>query len=1108
MSLAVALGAQTIAETIGSFVDYLETSIAVHERDGSHVGQVQVGNDYCRMLLEAPVSGDGGTSAGLSPCITAGREVALRAMQRRQEAELICPGGSLLCASPVFSNGVAIGACVGTVSAAPTETKAVSDIAAHFGVDADKLKQAALTLSHKPDYLYAAGRRHIRRLATALERLYDDATEREAIIARTTRLYEQLRISEERYRDTVAGAADWMYTTDDDMVVLDCNEAMASDLGYDRDDILGHPITDFIVPWQHELLAGDDKLKAAREGGCYWTELAFLDRDGRRFTHQVKTVAVFNRVGDVTQWRSVGRDITENKKAEEEINLLLTAVESSKEGVIVTDMDGNLISINSSGARMLGKSVEEMAGSHMGEFWSPDNPQQLADSIFKGTLAGGWEGQMRYRCADGSNLPVHVSSAPVKGRDGEIQAMVGIFRDISEEQRMTEEILRRNRELAVINAISTTSAKSVELEAMLQDCVDTLVKTMNYDAGVIYIAEPETGVVSCRAQCGLPEDAGEYLDTDGARQATASLTGRQPVFIDDAKSRTGADSTGGDEPWFTSSGSVPIISKGRGLGVLTVFAFERHTFDQQEQSLLLSVGKNLGVTVESARLFDDVARGKAEWESTFDALTNGVSIHDRDFNIMRANKSLSKLLGISNEELIGRKCYEVFHGRTEPIPGCPHVKACETGRNATVRLVEPYLDATVSVSADPIFNGNGTVIGSAHDVRDITEEERLREQLSQSERLRALGEMAGGVAHDFNNYLTIMLGNAQLLLTQSDAGLSDDDRESLRTIERAAIDAGETVRRIQEFTRVRTTRAFTTVEVNKVILNAIDVSRPRWKDEAIARNAEIEILTQLGNVPPVNANASELGEVMMNLILNAADALPDGGYIEVESREDGGWVEVSIADDGTGMDGDTVKRIFDPFFTTKGPSGVGLGLSVAYGIVNRHGGEITVDSSRGKGTRFSIKLPVATVADLTGEKPEQLSLDSERSARVLVIDDMEMVRTLLSNLLESMGHMVVTAASGSLGVETFAETLAQGRQPFDLVMTDLGMPGMSGWEVADAIKQMSPETPVALITGWGDQLDQERMAASNIDSVVAKPFTVDQVRHLITDSLKSNGDVR
>ncbi len=974
--LAAVLGEQTITESIGSFVDYLETSIVVHERDGSQVGSIQVGNDYCSILLNAGSAGKaaaGGASdsgwSGESPCTRAGREVAMKAMRRGDSAEMICPGGFLLYASPIFANSLAIGACVGSISETPTGTDEVRDIADAYGVDVDDLRRAALACNHKPVYLYEAGRGHIRRLAKTLERLYESAVEREAVIAK--------------------------------------------------------------------------------------------------------------------------------------ISLLLTAVESSREGVIVIDLDGKVISINNSGADMLGPSVDELVGSHMGQYWSPGNPEGLSGAIFRETLAGGWEGQALYRTADGRDLPVYVSSAPVMGSDDKPTAMVGIFRDISEEQRMTEEILRRNRELAVINAISTTGAKSVKLEAMLQDSVDTLVKTMNYDAGMVFVSEPATGALTCEAQYGVPEDAARSMETEGVRFVAATAAAGAPVFIDDLEGWSAGNGADSVKSWFTSTGSIPIVSKDRCLGVLSIFTFDRHHFDELEQSLLVSVGKSLGISMERARLFDDVARGKAEWESTFDALTNGVSIHDRDFNIMRANRSLSVMLGIPNEELIGRKCYEVFHGRTKPIPGCPHMKACESGRNETTKLVEPFLDATVFISADPIFNGDGaTVIGTAHDVRDITEEERLREQLSQSERLRALGEMAGGVAHDFNNYLTIILGNAQLLLSQEDGSISDDVQESLETIERAAAEAGETVRRIQEFTRVRTTRVFSTVDVNRVVSDAVDVSRPRWKDEAIARGAEIEVLMHLGEVPPVNANASELGEVMMNLILNATDALPRGGVIEVESRQSEEWVEIIVADDGIGMDEETVKRIFDPFFTTKGPGGVGLGLSVAYGIVNRHGGDIAVESARGRGTRFRIRLPVATVADLTGELPEQLSLDAERQARVLVIDDMEMVRTLLTNLLEGMGHLVVTAASGAQGVETISDSLKSGKKRFDLVMTDLGMPGMSGWEVTDAIKQMSPGTPVALITGWGDQLDQERMDASGIDSVVAKPFTIEQVRELVTDALK------
>ncbi len=782
----------------------------------------------------------------------------------------------------------------------------------------------------------------------------------------------------------------------------------------------------------------------------------------------------------------------------ERMKLLATAVEHAMDGIIISDLNGDIISINRAGARMLEDSTARLAGRHMGEFWSPHNPEHLREEVYRATLRGGWEGELIYRRSDGKDFPAYVSSAVVKGPDGRPAAMVGIFHDVSDRRRMTEEILRRNRELAVLNAVANTSARALDLESTLRDCLDTVVTTMNYDSGIIYMKEGSSDIV-CRAQCCLPRQALSQVDTKGEAFARRVTDTGRACYIDDVSARTEDGGMGEGPDWFASTAGVPIISKERTLGVMSVFTREPHVFDDSERSLLEAVARNIGGAIENARLFDDVARGKAEWEATFDAMTNGVSIHDCNFTILRANRNLARMLNTTTTELVGRKCYEVFHGRSSPIANCPQEKCVRTGRNVSVTLAEPAMDAMLSISVDPIHDKEERVIGTVHDVRDITEQEQLREQLSRSERLRALGELAGGVAHDFNNYLTIILGNVQLLLA-GDNGGDASARESLEAIQRASSEAAETVRRIQEFTRVRTSRSFTTVDINSVISDAVEVSRPRWKDEARAGGVGIEVVTDLGELPPVNANRSELGEVFMNLLFNAADALEQGGRIDIESRAAGDWVEVTVSDNGVGMDEGVMRRAFDPFYTTKGPEGMGLGLSVTYGIITRHGGEISVESGEGEGATFLIRLPVATVTDLEdvlGDTPEE---GVHRRARVLVIDDMEMIRSLLGDVLEGLGQEVETAGSGVAGLELFRESMETGR-PFDLVFTDLTMPEMSGWEVVEAVKRSSPDTWVAMITGWGDQLDPERMAASRVDEVIAKPFRMEDVRRLLAKAV-------
>ncbi len=829
--LSSVLGEEIVAETIGSFVDYLENAIAVYERDGTLVGEIQAGNDYCRLLVSAAGgNGSGGTTT--ADCRRAGSKAALAAMRSGAPAESLCPGGFLLYAVPVFSEEkIIIGACVAAVSETPGDPEILEAAAARYGVRPRDLERAAAASFHKPAYLYEAGRSHVERLAKTLARLYGAAREKEAVISRQLTsvaaiagLYDRLRRSEARYREIYDGAADWIYTLSDEGTILGCNRAMAEALGHDRGDIVGRRIYEFVYRADRERDRAAIEETSQQGASVFQAERRFVARGGKVFTMEIHARSVRDGSDARARWQVVARDVTEKKEAQRQLNLMATAIDNSRDGVVISDLDGDIVFINRAGASLLGGSVGEILGRHFGSFWSSGNPAGLKEAILRETMEGGWEGQLAYRRLDGEEIAVHASSALVTGDDGKPAAMVGMFHDISEEQRMTREILRRNRELAVINAVSTTSARSFDLETILQEGIESVVRTMNYDAGVIYLKEEGSDRLTCRAHYGIPEESLVSLADSDHAYAGAVTCRDEPVFIEDA---------GGE--WFESVAGVPVVAKGRYLGVLSLFTFGPHRFDRLEQSLLVTVAGTIGVAVDNARLFADVARAKNEWETTFDAMTNGVSIHDRDFNIVRANRALAEMLGTTTEELVGRKCYQVFHGRSEPIPGCPHRKACSSGRNASLVWYEQRLEKTLDITADPLFDGDGRVSGTVHDTRDITEEERLREQLSRSERIRSLGEMAGGVAHDFNNYLTVILGNAQWLLSQEPG---DGERaDSLRTIERAATDAAETVRRIQEFTRVRTVRSFHTVDINEVVSDAVEVTRPRWRDQAEARGA-------------------------------------------------------------------------------------------------------------------------------------------------------------------------------------------------------------------------------------------------------------------------------
>src|SRR5215203_5459942 len=391
----------------------------------------------------------------------------------------------------------------------------------------------------------------------------------------------------------------------------------------------------------------------------------------------------------------------------------------------------------------------------------------------------------------------------------------------------------------------------------------------------------------------------------------------------------------------------------------------------------------------------------------------------------------------------------------------------------------------------------------------ITEQERIREQFSQVEKLSALGELASGVAHDFNNTLAGILGRAQLLQRSDDP---EKIRHGLDIIIKTAEDGAKTVKRIQDFARQRRDHNFELVSVDQILMDASEITRPRWKNCAEASNIHITVELQIGSNAMVMGDDSELREVLVNMVFNAIDAMPEGGTLSLTTRTINESVIITIVDTGVGMYPEVRSRIFDPFFTTKGKAGLGLGLAVSFGIVRRHGGNIEVESQYGKGTEFRITLPLARLAEKTIDEVEQsapeltpvspticVSSLERKQPRMLVVDDEDFVRDLLRDILEGEQCDVYIAENGNQALVLFRQ------MEFDGVFTDVGMPGMSGWELAREIRQINTRIPIAVITGWGAAVGSNEQKAAGVNWVIAKPFTADRISELVREISRLGG---
>ncbi len=376
---------------------------------------------------------------------------------------------------------------------------------------------------------------------------------------------------------------------------------------------------------------------------------------------------------------------------------------------------------------------------------------------------------------------------------------------------------------------------------------------------------------------------------------------------------------------------------------------------------------------------------------------------------------------------------------------------------------------------------------------DVTALRDLQDRLTRGEKLRALGELAAGVAHDFNNNLGIILGRTQLLQMR----ITDPELSSgLNVIRQAAMDAGEAVRRIQQFSRVREDRAHEVVDLPALAGEVIEITRGKWKNDAERRGVKVDVGIEVQDPRPILGSLAEIREALTNLIFNSVDALPKGGTITIRCRSEADASILEVIDNGVGMTEDVKARMFEPFFTTKGVSGNGLGLSMVYGIVSRHRGTVEVDTAPDDGATVRMRFPAAL--DEGEARPSRPLVPAPFRARVLVVDDEPEILRVLREALEGSGHEVETAASGADGIERFR------RAKFNAVLSDVGMADVSGWEVARAVRKYGPPNLIlGLVTGWGATISEEMVSAHGVNFVIAKPFDVDDLVSRLNQAIEA-----
>jgi two-component system NtrC family sensor kinase len=552
---------------------------------------------------------------------------------------------------------------------------------------------------------------------------------------------------------------------------------------------------------------------------------------------------------------------------------------------------------------------------------------------------------------------------------------------------------------------------------------------------------------------------------------------------------------------------APMLYQDQSIGLLICSedTEERH-FTQEEMLRAETLAHQAAIALENAKLFHVVSRSQKEWETTFDAMQDCVSVHDTSGRVIRANLALARRLRTAPPGVIGRPCSEIYDSAGQHPAACRHTSALETEPLLVEELELPAMGGTFQLSVSPWYDKNNNLAGSIHVAKDISHEKLLQQQLIQSEKLSAIGELISGIAHELNNPLTGVMGYSQLLQLRKD--IDERAKDSLLKINNLALRCQRIVQNLLSFARKQKPER-TSCDVNDILEKTVEL-----RGYELQVN-NIEIVRQLDRaLPKTIADGHQLQQVFLNVITNAEHAMLEAhgkGILTIRTHADTSKdrIIIEIIDDGPGIPEAHLIRIFDPFFTTKEVGkGTGLGLSLSYGIIKEHGGNIYARSRIGEGSTFVIEIPIITQIQEDTGLPAQLlpqAIHFEnliRNKRILVVDDEKYILDFFVEVFRMFPMEVHTADDGKIAMDRIICS------DYDLVFTDFKMPNMGGRELFHWIENQRPKLLKRIIFVTGDTVSPETRSffETTGNRYLAKPFKIEEVKEVIQQTLEAAGE--
>jgi PAS domain S-box-containing protein len=783
-------------------------------------------------------------------------------------------------------------------------------------------------------------------------------------------------------------------------------------------------------------------------------------------------------------------------------------IAQATEGILTIDQRGLVLSLNPAAEGLFGYRLAEVLGQPvtklLGEVPTHERQNLLRESLPAGSILGLAAGAREVvgKRKNGDTLPLELTGNSLML--GNELISVAFVRDVSKRKRAQRYLLAHYTATCVL-------AEATSLPEALPRILQALCEALRCQASAYWRVDPASDAASCASMYQSPAaSAATWPDTELLScKREQGLPGQvwstaKPVWVEDLHKSADCPCRAFAGPLHLHGGfGFPVLLGQEVCGVVTLFHGCKERRDQQLLDIMAELGKQLGHFI-----------ARKQTTQTLQALVQAapVAIHivDLQEKVRLWNPAAERIFGWSADEILGQPLPALPNrdnprvGTTSLVssdPGCQGLPIrCPTKDNKVIE---------VSQSTAPLVDSAGTLLGVMGIRMDLTEQKKLEDQLRQAQKMEAVGQLAGGVAHDFNNLLTIITGYAELLI--EDLKVAESAKACLKEIHKAGQRAAGLTRQLLAFSRKQI------LQPRLLDLNDLVADMQKMLGRLIGE--DIQLCTQLASeLGPVRADPGQIEQILVNLAVNARDAMPRGGKLSIETHDvyvdegqpDAGlelatdhYARLVVADTGCGMDAQTLARIFEPFFTTKElGKGTGLGLATVYGIVKQSDGQIRVSSELGKGTSFEIYLPIVV------ENPEEEDVRPLRLApqggteTILLAEDEEGVRALVRQVLGRKGYTVLEAKNGAEALR-FTE---QSATPVDLLLTDVVMPDMGGRALAEALTSRYPEAKVLYISGYTDDDVLRNGVLQSECQFLHKPFSADDLLSKVLEVLDKNAE--